>query len=352
MSRRKAKRARKDARRVRRKRINRACDRKVRAVQRKSGKPLSLGPDTPHAPVNRAVAAVAPQVLSFSRNLADSLDFFRRLEPTGTARADLRIDLTQVREVTPGEVIYLLARIHHAEHAKRWASIRGNSPAYVPARRMFHSSGFLNYFRGPSSQASDDFVQIQCGTNADTQAASKITRFVREKLGLPMHQTSGLYKILIECMSNTLHHAYANRTGAELTRWWLIAYYDKDSRLVQCAFLDTGEGIPRTMRHKLRERLVKLFPGARSRAALDSQLIMSGLSGEFRTRTGQSHRGKGLPQISAVAQSQQIAELSIISGRGCVNAKTLDPAHLDRRFHGTLYSWTICETGDQQDERD
>jgi hypothetical protein len=283
----------------------------------------------------------APRELTFRQNIGASLHFFNLLEKRAAPNRTLLVDLSEVVTVETGEVLYLLARFDEMRHLKRWKLIRGTSPKKEPARTMFDASGFLDYVRAPAKALSnakeDQFVHIKKGDLVDTQAAGDVATFVREKLGLSKRDTSGMYKILIECMTNTRDHAY-DESLERPASWWMIAFYQPESEIVYFSFLDTGAGIPRTVRKRWRENLTPDI--LRS----DSKMIISALRGELRSRTEQAHRGKGLPQIYSVATSHQVSSLSILSRRARVECRTLDSQDNKMEFHGTLYTWAIKKT--------
>lgn len=323
---------------IRRQKENRRRVPKIRCTFRRSGFRGSGGGDIHSTHLSDAsgrVTVEAPKTLHFEENMDETLSFFERLGTRASRQRKLFVDLSQIEKVSTGEVIYLLARLDELVVARRWGEITGRSPRDADARQMFEDSGFVQRINRPTAPLSGDFVRVRHGTMADTASAKEITSFVRSKLRLTQDDTRGLYKVLIECMTNTRNHAYA--ADRLQSKWWLIAFYSRALDAVNFSFLDTGHGIPVTMRKKWREKLTALVPGV----GVDSTLIVSGLQGAFRTRTGRHNRGKGLPQIYSVATSDQIASMCILSRTAHIDCQTLQARTMRTPFRGTMYNWTI-----------
>jgi hypothetical protein len=144
--------------------------------------------------------------------------------------------------------------------------------------------------------------------------------------------------MLIEMMSNTVSHSasqhwyiYAERIGLKKLRF---------------VFFDTGRGIPNTVRLNFRENILRFFGG--QKIVSDAELIQSALEGNFRTRTNEAFRGKGLPQIAKTLRADHISCGAVNSGQGrCeigINSSK-EPVYAaqsyDREFQGTLYYWEV-----------
>lgn len=137
----------------------------------------------------------------------------------------------------------------------------------------------------------------------------------------------------------TLDHAY--KQNSLVPKWYLIALNKPETGKVSFTFLDGGQGIPSTINIKHRERVKQLIskffydvPSIK-----DNALIYSALKGEFRTRTNEGYRGKGLPKIYQCVENKEIDNLIIISNKGYVNCSTGEQRELSSTFHGTLFSW-------------
>ena len=135
-------------------------------------------------------------------------------------------------------------------------------------------------------------------------------------------------------MTNTTQHAYNTRFNS-LNSWYLYAESLQDK--VRFVFLDTGLGIPTTVKKNFFEKILPL--------SKDCELIKSALKGDYRTQTKQKNRGKGLPQISECFSLGILENVSIYSGCGCCKLTDkngdYDLIEYKNKIFGTLFSWEI-----------
>jgi len=171
---------------------------------------------------------------------------------------------------------------------------------------------------------------IETGAISNTDVARGIRAFAQDKLNTnDKARMRNLYKMIIECMANTRNHAYTRFKG--LHKWWLMASFDQRSKSVGFTFIDNGHGIPSTVRKKLLGDI----------AAADHKLIASAMSGELRTSTRLSYRGKGLPSLLRSLRSGAIQDLSVLSMRGFVNCTTMQGRKTSEQFQGTMITWKM-----------
>ena len=119
-------------------------------------------------------------------------------------------------------------------------------------------------------------------------------------------------------------------------RWYIYAESVDDS--IEFIFLDTGEGIPATIRKNFAEIVFQLVLKTQN----DARFISSALKGAFRTETKEGYRGKGLPGIYEDSKSGNISGLTILSGNGeCFASDSYEiiEKNSDSFFEGTLVRW-------------
>ncbi len=94
---------------------------------------------------------------------------------------------------------------------------------------------------------SSNRVQIVSGKNVETDTAKAICDFAIDKFGVARTKKSIICDIN-KLMSNTAKHAYRNNNTGMVARWYLHALYDDDK--ISVSFMDTGEGIPNTLKRR------------------------------------------------------------------------------------------------------
>lgn len=294
--------------------------------------------------INRSqeYVAVVPSVFSFSRNPEETIIYLDRLIhriEKKILRQKFFIDASKVTTVTTEALIYIIAVIYNIKANRTLKySFRGNLPLNKTAREVFEKSGYLNYFKMKRLMMPDcsEYVQIVSGQKVENAVAVKICDFVNEKYGTDRKFTKVLYSTLIELMSNTSKHAYNN--DCKMVRcWYLYAIYSENS--VNIAFVDTGEGIPSTVKKKIIEKINPLIS--------DSSFIYAALTEKGRSETGLSNRGHGLQDIYKNAMNGKLKNFFVISGHG--SCKYSDEKHdvvkydYKESIFGTIFRFTICK---------
>ena len=148
--------------------------------------------------------------------------------------------------------------------------------------------------------------------------------------------TKGLYNIIMEIIINTKQHAYHRQTN--LPKWYAYARYDNNG--INFSILDTGHGIPSTVKRNWAEKFSKLIRKLPLIRRSDSKLLKSVIDGEFRTKTQATYRGKGIPMITSYSTKNYIQDLTIVSNHGFVKLNNTE-TDLSSPMDGTLYSWRM-----------
>jgi len=165
-----------------------------------------------------------------------------------------------------------------------------------------------------------------------------------------------LYKGAIEAMANSVDHAYPrDENGAQLkeNRWWMLVGRNQEKiTLIVC---DLGVGIPVTLPKKHPESMLRaIFQKCRILGNSDAEMIHASTFIK-RTRTHQTHRGKGGADIRSITEHFPGALLSIRSNRGCYIVAgekypgTIRPGYAEidgsnGREWSASYSHSICGT--------
>lgn len=275
----------------------------------------------------------APSNFSLTSNVEDTLQFFQEVHDCIINHRKIYLNLSNISEITTDSILYMLAQIEYNRYIGNKAQITGNVPDNINCRKLLETSGFFKYiyYQGSLHTDSNMFTIVR-DAKVRPVIAKAVKDFSMDRLVLMRSSPRGLYKTLIECMANTRNHAYASQSI--YTKWWLMASFNDDLRMIRITFLDNGFSIPKTIRKNLGD-YIKQITGFQK----DSTLIFSALKGEFRTQTGQSYRGKGLPDIYKHALDNKIENLIIISKNGYVNASQGISKELENSFYGTLLTW-------------
>lgn len=286
----------------------------------------------------------APDIFSFAQNPDETNSFFTKIISFITRRENfgrsLFIDISKIEKLTIDALMYLLAIVNNLNtNFQNKYSFSGNAPNKPEVRKMFSESGFYHFVKYQGTDPitrNKDNLQIVSGEKSETQIAKKMSDFVCAKAGVTKLESNFIYIMMIELMSNTFKHAYSNGQSILFPRWYSFAEYDGD-HTISFTFMDTGEGIPATVRKNFAEKLDFL------KIKGDSRYVMSALDGEFRTATGQTFRGKGLPRIRKFCRENKIQNLRIITNAAdvSVHEKSYSSGIINNPLCGTLYYWQV-----------
>lgn len=285
----------------------------------------------------------APPVFSIVENPIETIHFFNRIislmTKKNTASKELFINIEDVTTLRTDALMYLLAIMNnHDRKYDKSVRFSGNEPTDREVRKKFKESGFYNYVQ-PRGNArlnkNTDKIQIVSGGKCDTKTAKRVSDFVCRIADVPTRKCSFLYNTMIELMSNTHKHAY-KEGGVLMPIWYCFVEHDGKGK-VSFIFMDTGSGIPSTVRKNFAERVD--FLGLKE----ENKYVISALDGEFRTATKQDYRGKGLPKIREYRANESIKDLHIVSNRADVEVGMEDyrGGDLKEAMQGTLYYWSI-----------
>lgn len=286
----------------------------------------------------------APCNFSFIDNPVETIAFFNRILSFVTNKLNygkkLYIDVSCIKNLTIDALMYLLAIVNNMNSKiQNKFSISGNAPSDPTIRKLFAESGFYNFVNYTGTEPitqNADTVQIVSGHKSDDGLAKHICDFVMAKSGLDRISCRFIYVMMIELMANAYKHAY-NDYDLLYPRWYCFAKYLKEENTVAFTFMDTGEGIPSTVRKNFAEKLDLL------KIKGEHKYVVSALQGDFRTATKETHRGKGLPKIREVCASNKIRNMRIITNRADVSvlSEEYKSQDLAQPLKGTLFYWEI-----------
>jgi hypothetical protein len=237
-------------------------------------------------------------------------------------------------------VLALLVTVTERIDGKRVPRVEGNIPRKEgPARQLLIASGFFDHVK-PSFFIKQDksfsgSIAHEKGFIVDAELAERLTaEAVETVFGEPTNR-KGVYVTLLELMANTRQHAIPEKPQAK--RWWTLLFRDNRRKRAQFVFLDTGVGILDSVRTKFEKFIAKL-------PFIDNQprILEEIMNGSFRTRTGLSYRGKGLPVIRQyLAERKHFDNLKIITNNVMADVSADSYVGLSSRFSGTLFFWEL-----------
>ena len=288
----------------------------------------------------------APQAFSLLEAPEDTLEFLAELRRLGaTPNLRVKIDLTDVTKIRPEAVAAFVAVMKSTPHDH---PVSGNVPRDQGCRQLLYDFGFFECVRGGPNLGTPAGT-IRCehsGQKVEGQVARRIIAFGLESIGRTERKHGPAYNVFTEAMANTFQHASKSAPGVE--RWWAAVYYDARRKAACFTAVDTGVGILRSFNFRQHAQAWRESP----KLALPDQgeKLRVLLSGEIRSRTGDKHRGRGLPNIKRACDLDRITNLAILSNKALARVADEDYRELQREFRGTIIYWEL-EESEPREER-
>lgn len=275
---------------------------------------------------------LVPEQFSLTKNVDAMQKFFMKIQDVIDKNKKIFFDLSKVKVITPDAILYILSIMENLTIKRDYCEFSGNAPKDPKCRELFIESGFYNYVtsRLRIPEPNKNIISIKTGVNADPILADEIVQFSSQNLNIKdISYAKKIYRIIIECMSNTREHAYSPGNYYD-SKWRIIAVYFPDEKRINFVFLDNGKGIVKTVGKKLFERI----------SSSDCTILKDAFEGERRSSTKQIYRGLGLPKIYEIYKNKIIDNLIIISNKAFLYyPKEMQGRDLNHHFSGTLLTW-------------
>lgn len=294
---------------------------------------------------NKTIKTV-PENFSFLTNPEETIDFFAGIIEEiqkRKFREEFFFDSSNVKNVSVDALIYLIAIMQNIKvNREMQYTFKGNLPECEDAKKIYRESGFMDYVKSKAKRLPNNTekMKIISGEKNESVNAGDMCKFVMEKLNKGKKDIQALQKTFIELMSNVVLHAYKD-DGLMFPQWYMYAEHFENK--VRFIFVDTGLGIPKTVRKNFWEKVRIIFKADPK----DGDLIYSAFRGDFRTETSEDHRGNGLPGLLEFIMTDKFSDFYVLSGGGnCILkndtiGKRLTKCTYQNKIYGTIYIFDI-----------
>lgn len=313
--------------------------RQKRAMQRRATRRgrHGRGSRPPSHPIERTIL-IAPNVFSLLRAPNETLEFLRDLRQKVPIRnSRIEIDLKHVESIDP-EAVATMVAIMQSPNAQA-ISVSGNVPDDPECLRRLHDFGFFDCVTGgpsPSQSPGGRIRMEMSGKLVRAEIARDIMAFGMEKLGTPELKHKPTFTVFTEAMANTVQHAAGSHDPEP--SWWAAAYYDGDKGAVCFTSVDLGVGILKSLKFRLRRRRFQRLFGVGLGEGKKLKML---LDGEVESRTGEQHRGRGLPKMREACEDGRIRNLVVLSNKAFAQVATESHLNLKCGFRGTIIYWEV-----------
>jgi hypothetical protein len=143
-----------------------------------------------------------------------------------------------------------------------------------------------------------------------------------------------VYENMIEICANSVEHANDN----DVDKNWLVSISFESRDVMRFILTDTGEGILKTLIKKKGDMFYDLI-----NARKDFDVLRRVFEGEYKSRTGEINRHKGLPEVYENYKNGFISNLKILTNGVVYDFDTNDNIKLINEFMGVMITWTVSK---------
>ena len=287
----------------------------------------------------------APTVFSFIEDPKGTTEFFENFTSFVIQERNfgqrIFVDMSQIEILTIDALMYLLALMDNfSQDIRTKYTFAGCFPKDPTINTLMRDAGFSRFVKSKEKkpiERNTNNIQIVSGEKVDVLLAKRMCDFLIRKGKTTKVACRFLYNMMIELMANVYAHAYTETHDFLSSQWYCFAECDPSGNTVNFTFMDTGDGIPSTVRkHGLEHIDVLNLTG-------DGPYVISALRGELRSKTRQAYRGKGLPKIFSFCQNNLIKNVRIITDKADISVIGAEPVsnELSTPLRGTLFYWQI-----------
>lgn len=286
---------------------------------------------------------VAPRNFSLLNNAEEFLSFVALLRIHNRDRQRVQLVMKDTEKITTDAILVLRAVISEFHH--NGVYFTGDIPSNKEVQQVLLESGFFEELRinFKYERNTKNNIKTHKKKRVESALTSDLIAQAAETVWNEKKRCNGIQRTLIECMGNTFDHAWLRRSHREC--WFLSVYHNEQERKVSFAFVDLGVGIFESIKRKKYSGAIKQFFERVSGQYKDNAELLKLIIHEEikRTRSGDKHRGRGLPGIYKAFERNQLSNLTIISNNVFANFAPENYRLIKNYFVGTFIYWELHE---------
>ncbi len=284
----------------------------------------------------KPIKLLAPINFSFETDKVKVVKFLTTVRGTFGKHYDkVYVDLSQVEQIDLCTIVMLLSVMDYL--SQRGVFVQGNFPSNEDALNLIKDTGFLSFVRVINERTKTTTPEphgiiANLGRSTyNAEEASKINSRALKHIGNEQLGKS-LYGLVGEMGGNTIQYAYSDE------RHYIYGYMpsQKDD-FVTFIFADAGYGILNTLRKSLGNYFEELL-----RRQSKVQILRGAFLQKYRSKSGDSNRGLGLPYIKQLSDQKIIRDLKVLTNSVWLDFENhSESKQLSHNYNGTVYTWKI-----------
>lgn len=246
------------------------------------------------------------------------------------------MDMNDVINIDIFTICLLLAQINKL--GSHGIICYGTYPNDPIKRKFVIESGFLKVIKSnvkSSKEVRSENQMYMVGKNEveSDRINNSVKKCMKQLLGHEEYYPP-VYENMIEICANSVEHANDN----DVDKNWLVSISFESRDVMRFILTDTGEGILKTLIKKKGDMFYDLI-----NARKDFDVLRRVFEGEYKSRTGEINRHKGLPEVYENYKNGFISNLKILTNGVVYDFDTNDNIKLINEFMGVMITWTVSK---------
>lgn len=269
-------------------------------------------------------------------NIVNRLDKYKI---TSNKIRNIRIDLSNIKEIDLGAISFLLAKVNELAKTQR-IRIWGDAPSEPECKKIFYESGFLDYMTDLSGnkfkkQSENFIINVGSEKTRNENVGKTIERSIKFITGQETKYPP-VYSIVQEICSNSVE--WANPKKSKNTNWFLGVSYNNDSTNPVATYImtDVGFGIINTLNRRFGKYIEAL------KLTKDTEVLEKAFDRRYGSKSGEANRNRGLPLIKDRFTKKYIEDLLVITNNVLLDFNnSANTKIMSDSLPGTFYCWKI-----------
>lgn len=296
----------------------------------------------------------APSNFSLIGNPKKFVSFINELEDRFEQKHEVYIEMKDIVNISIDAISVLLSCL--AKFKENGLYFEGSFPKDHKCKNKIIESGFFDYVgqtyenmvenNGVRLRGKQDAIITHGSLDVLQDLSADVILEANSYIHGEKRRNFGVQSTLIELMTNTGEHA----SGSTKTKkeWWMSIEKTDNPKTVRFSFIDYGIGIFNSLHKKGWLQMIRNKLSNQSNADCLREIFARKL---HKTSTGESFRGKGLPEIKENLDNNSFSNLKVLSNDVFADVAAGQYSNLDYHFNGTFFYFELTKENNSYEYR-
>lgn len=297
----------------------------------------------------------APSNFSLIGNPEEFVAFINQLEHRYEQKHEVYIEMKDIVSISIDAISVLLSCL--AKFKENGIYFEGSFPKDENCKSKIIKSGFFDYVtksyenmvenNGVRLRGKQDAIITHGSLDVLQDLSADVILEANRHIHGEKRRNFGVQSTLIELMTNTGEHA----SGSTKTKqeWWLSIEKTENPKTVKFSFIDYGIGIFNSLNKKGFLQILRNMLSNQSNSECLREIFEHKI---HKTSTGESFRGKGLPEIKENLDNNSFSSLRVLTNDVFADVTAGQYNDLDYHFNGTFFYFELSKENNSYEYRE